>query len=78
MTVGISTRERFLTKDELQLAIQRRTLRKSLATEDVDPVIVERFYQARAIRRVAASTEGRGREGNAERRPFEGRVGVAR
>jgi type I restriction enzyme R subunit len=57
MTVGISTQERFLTKDELQLAIQRRTLRKSLATEDVDPVIVERFYQARAIRRVAEAVE---------------------
>jgi type I restriction enzyme R subunit len=41
----------FLTKDELQLAIQRRTLQKSLAGEDIDPAIVERFYQTRAIRR---------------------------
>jgi type I restriction enzyme R subunit len=47
----------FLTKDELQLAIQRRTLRKSLAAEDIDPAIVERFYQTRAIRRVAEAVE---------------------
>jgi type I site-specific restriction endonuclease len=42
----------FLTKDELQLAIQRRTLRRLLAREDIDPAIVERFYQTRPIRRV--------------------------
>jgi type I restriction enzyme, R subunit len=47
----------FLTKDELQLAIQRRTLQKSLAGEDIDPAIVERFYQTRAIRRVAEAFE---------------------
>ena len=47
----------FLTKDELQLAIQRRTLRKPLATEDIDGVIVERFYQERAIRRVSEAFE---------------------
>ena len=47
----------FLTKDELQLAIQRRTLRKPLAAEDIDPAIVERFYQTRAIRRVAEAFE---------------------
>ena len=47
----------FLTKDELELAIQRRTLRKSLAAEDVDGTIVERFYQHRAIRRVAEAVE---------------------
>ena len=47
----------FLTKDELQLAIQRRTLQKSLASEDIDPAIVERFYQTREIRRVAESFE---------------------
>jgi type I restriction enzyme R subunit len=47
----------FLTKDELQLAIQRRTLRKTLAGEDIDPAIVERFYQTRAIRRVAEAVE---------------------
>ena len=47
----------FLTKDELQLAIQRRAILKPLATEDIDPAIVERFYQTRAIRRVAESIE---------------------
>jgi type I restriction enzyme, R subunit len=47
----------FLTKDELQLAIQRRTLRKPLLAEEIDPAIVERFYQSRAIRRVAETFE---------------------
>jgi type I restriction enzyme R subunit len=32
-------------------------LQKSLAGEDIDPAIVERFYQTRAIRRVAESFE---------------------
>jgi type I restriction enzyme R subunit len=47
----------FLTKDELQLAILRRSIQKPLAGEDIDPTIVERFYQTRAIRRVAESFE---------------------
>ena len=47
----------FLTRDELQLAIQRRTVRKQLGVEDIDPAIVERFYQTRAIRRVAETFE---------------------
>jgi type I restriction enzyme R subunit len=47
----------FLTKDELLLAIQRRTLRRSLAAEEINPAIVERFYQTRAIRRVVESFE---------------------
>ncbi len=47
----------FLTKDELHLAIQRRTMRKALTAEEIDPAIVERFYQTRAIRRVAESFE---------------------
>jgi type I restriction enzyme R subunit len=47
----------FLTKDQLQLAIQRRTLRKPLGSEEIDGAIVERFYQTRAIRRVAESFE---------------------
>jgi len=37
--------------------MQRRTTRKPLAPEDIDPKIVERFYQARAIRRVAEAFE---------------------
>jgi type I restriction enzyme R subunit len=47
----------FLAKDELQLAIQRRSLRKQLGTEEIDGTIVERFYQTRAIRRVAEAFE---------------------
>jgi len=47
----------FLTKDELQLAIQRRATRKPLADEEIDTAIVERFYQSRAIRRVTESFE---------------------
>ena len=47
----------FLTKDELQLTIQRRTTRRKLALENIDPAIAERFYQTRAIRRVAEAIE---------------------
>jgi type I restriction enzyme R subunit len=47
----------FLTKDELQLAIQRRSTLKPLAGENIDPAIVERFYQTRAIRRVSEAIE---------------------
>jgi type I restriction enzyme R subunit len=47
----------FLKKDELALMIQRRTTRKPLAPEDIDREIVERFYQHRAIRRVAEAFE---------------------
>lgn len=47
----------FLTKDELQLTVQRRSTRLSLAAADVDSSIVERYYQARAIRRIGESFE---------------------
>lgn len=47
----------FLKKDELALMIQRREMRKALAPENLDRKIVERFYQERAIRRVAESFE---------------------
>jgi type I restriction enzyme R subunit len=47
----------FLKKDELQLAIQRRTSRKPLVSEPVDQSIVERYYQHRAIARIASSFE---------------------
>lgn len=47
----------FLTKDELQLAIRRRTILKPLATADIDGTIVERYYQTRAIRRIAEAFE---------------------
>ncbi len=47
----------FLKKDELALMIQRRETRRPLAPEDIDRNIVERFYQERAIRRVAEAFE---------------------
>ncbi len=47
----------FLTKDELELAIRRRATLKPLSAADIDQTIVERFYQTRAIRRVAEAFE---------------------
>ena len=47
----------FLKKDELMLLHQRQTTRKSLATVEIDPGIVERFYQTRAIRRIGEAFE---------------------
>ena len=47
----------FYTKDELELAIQRRASRKSLVGSQVDTNIVERYYQERAIRRISESFE---------------------
>jgi type I restriction enzyme R subunit len=47
----------FLEKDELELAIQRRESRKPLLDADVNPAIVERYYQTRAIRRIAEAFE---------------------
>lgn len=47
----------FYTHDELELLIQRRQTRKLLATEDIDSSIVERYYQTRAIRKVAERFE---------------------
>lgn len=43
----------FLTKDELELAIQRRTTRMDLATRAVDSVIAGRYYQSRAIKAIS-------------------------
>lgn len=47
----------FLTKDELALIIQRRSTLKPLAPEAINPNIVERYYQTRAIRRIAEAFE---------------------
>ncbi|MCC7242385.1 MAG: DEAD/DEAH box helicase family protein [Acidobacteria bacterium] len=47
----------FYKKAELELVIQRRTTRKPLATAEVNPAIVERFYQTRGIRRMAEAFE---------------------
>lgn len=45
----------FLTKDELELAIQRRTTRLDLATRAVDSAIAGRYYQSRAIKAIGQS-----------------------
>lgn len=42
----------FRTRDELRLLIQRRTTRRPLAEVEVNPQIVERYYQRRAISRI--------------------------
>jgi type I restriction enzyme R subunit len=47
----------FYKKDELALLIQRRTTRASLAAATVDPSIVERYYQIRAIRFICEAFE---------------------
>ena len=47
----------FLTKDELALTLQRRSTLKPLAPEAINPNIVERYYQTRAIRRIAEAFE---------------------
>jgi type I restriction enzyme, R subunit len=47
----------FYKRDELELLIQRRDSRKSLVAAEVNKEIVERYYQWRAIRRVAESFE---------------------
>lgn len=47
----------FYTKAELELLVFRRSTRKSLAGVEIDASIVERYYQTRAIRRVAESFE---------------------
>lgn len=47
----------FLKREELELAIQRRSTLKSLAAETIRQDIAGRYYQTRAIRRVAESFE---------------------
>jgi type I restriction enzyme, R subunit len=47
----------FYKKAELELAIQRRNNRKSLAEAQIDQEIVERYYQTRAIRRIGEALE---------------------
>jgi type I restriction enzyme, R subunit len=42
----------FYKKDELELAIQRRSSRKSPTEVVIDSTIVERYYQTRAVRKV--------------------------
>lgn len=47
----------FYKRDELELVIQRRTTRTSLAATEVDSSIVERYYQNRCIRRIGEAFE---------------------
>ena len=47
----------FYTKTEMELAIQRRTSRTSLAKAPINQAIVERYYQTRAIRRIGEAFE---------------------
>ncbi|HEY8063726.1 MAG TPA: DEAD/DEAH box helicase family protein [Methylosinus sp.] len=47
----------FLTKDELELAIRRRSILKQLNSVEMNADIVNRYYQTRAIRRVAEAFE---------------------
>ncbi|MGH2882438.1 MAG: DEAD/DEAH box helicase family protein, partial [Solirubrobacteraceae bacterium] len=47
----------FRKKDELQLLVQRRSSRRPLAEARINPGIVERHYQQRAIRRIAETFE---------------------
>ncbi len=47
----------FLTKQELELTIQRRATRQPLAGAAIDEAIAGRAYQQRAIRRIAESFE---------------------
>lgn len=47
----------FYKKDELELLIQRRQTRRRLATAKINERIVERYYQTRAIRRIAEAFE---------------------
>src|SRR5438034_7618293 len=47
----------FYKKDELELLIQRRSTRSSLADAEINEKIVERYYQNRAIRRIGEAFE---------------------
>ena len=52
----------FYTRDELELAIQRRQTRKPLANIPIDSIIVERHYQNRAIRAIDEAFTAKQRE----------------
>jgi type I restriction enzyme, R subunit len=47
----------FMKRDELELAIQRRSKLKKLASESIKQEIAGRYYQTRAIRRIAETFE---------------------
>ena len=52
----------FYSKDELQTLIQRRTFKKSLASETINNAITDRYYQIEAIRKVSEALESNHRE----------------
>ena len=47
----------FYKKAEIELVIQRRSTRKSLAAAEINEDIVERYYQTRSIRRIGEAFE---------------------
>jgi len=47
----------FYKKQELELLVQRRTSRKPLADAVINTDIIERYYQTRAVRRIAETVE---------------------
>ncbi|WP_139558345.1 DEAD/DEAH box helicase family protein [Methylotetracoccus oryzae] len=47
----------FYKKAELELLIQRRTSRQTLAEAPINGAIIERYYQTRAVRRIGESFE---------------------
>ncbi len=47
----------FYKKAELELLIQRRTTRKTLADAKINDAIVERYYQTRGVRRIGEAFE---------------------
>jgi type I restriction enzyme R subunit len=47
----------FFKKPELELMIQRRTSRKPLAQAVINPDIISRYYQTRAVRRIGETFE---------------------
>ncbi len=52
----------FYTRDQLELLIQRRTTRMPLASVEISSTIVERYYQQRAIRKIAEAFENQERK----------------
>jgi type I restriction enzyme R subunit len=52
----------FYTKDELQLMIQRRIFKKTLATQTINNAITDRYYQQEAIRKVCETFENKQRD----------------
>jgi type I restriction enzyme, R subunit len=52
----------FYTKDELQMLVQRRTFKKELSRQTINPAITDRYYQQEAIRKVTEALQGNHRD----------------